>query len=179
MMIRIIIIMIILPLQAAPQPHQPPHPLPGCLRLPCGPSADASWNYFHRGLLVPGWPHVHLVLHFRFLSLPLLRLEIWCSYQLIIFWPFVTFYNTPPGLLCVCLCLSCSILYNSLMLKDFLRWPDLDTCYGECVVVLNYNTGAVDFVFTCIGPITVIICMYCLWWLCLRLVLCGPTLQLS
>ncbi|XP_040913141.1 trace amine-associated receptor 13c-like [Toxotes jaculatrix] len=62
---------------------------------------------------------------------------------------------------CVCLCWFCSVLYNSLILKDFLRKPDsANSCYGECVVVLNYITGSVDFVFTFIGPITVIIVLY-------------------
>ncbi|XP_071338890.1 trace amine-associated receptor 13c-like [Trachinotus anak] len=63
--------------------------------------------------------------------------------------------------ICVCLCWICSVLYNSLILQDFLRQPDSqNSCYGECVVVLNYITGTVDFVFTFIGPITVIIVLY-------------------
>ncbi|XP_049449888.1 trace amine-associated receptor 3-like [Epinephelus fuscoguttatus] len=63
--------------------------------------------------------------------------------------------------ICVCLCWICSVLYNSLILKDFLRQPDSqNSCYGECVVVLNHITGAVDLVFTFIGPITVIIVLY-------------------
>ncbi|XP_059199471.1 trace amine-associated receptor 13c-like [Centropristis striata] len=62
---------------------------------------------------------------------------------------------------CVCLCWICSVLYNCLILKDFLRQPDSqNSCYGECVVVLNHITGAVDFVFTFIGPILVIIVLY-------------------
>ncbi|XP_035532224.1 trace amine-associated receptor 13c-like [Morone saxatilis] len=63
--------------------------------------------------------------------------------------------------ICVCLCWICPIFYNSLILKDFLRQPDSqNSCYGECVVVLNYITGVVDFIFTFIGPITVIIVLY-------------------
>ncbi|KAM9347759.1 trace amine-associated receptor 1-like [Symphorus nematophorus] len=63
--------------------------------------------------------------------------------------------------ICVCLCWVCSVLYNSLILKDFLRHPDSrNSCSGECVVVLNYITGAVDFVCTFIGPITLIIVLY-------------------
>ncbi|XP_070770284.1 trace amine-associated receptor 13c-like [Enoplosus armatus] len=62
---------------------------------------------------------------------------------------------------CVCLCWICSVLYNSLILKDFLRHPaSQNSCYGECVVFLNYITGIVDFVFTFISPITVIIVLY-------------------
>ena len=63
--------------------------------------------------------------------------------------------------ICVCLCWICSVLYNSLILKDFLRHPDSqNSCHGECVVVLNYITGAVDFACTFIGPITLIIVLY-------------------
>ena len=53
-----------LPLQAAPQPHQPPPPLSGCLRFLRGPPHILS-NYTHRWLLVPRWPHVYSVLCFR------------------------------------------------------------------------------------------------------------------
>ncbi|KAM6955002.1 trace amine-associated receptor 13c-like [Lycodopsis pacificus] len=74
-------------------------------------------------------------------------------------------YNTRVTLdktkICVCLCWIYSVLYNSLILMDFLRHPDShNSCYGECVVVLNHITGSVDFVFTFIGPITVIIVLY-------------------
>ncbi|XP_041806710.1 trace amine-associated receptor 13c-like [Chelmon rostratus] len=63
--------------------------------------------------------------------------------------------------ICVCLCWIGSVLYNGINLKDFLRQPDShNSCYGECVVVLNYISGTTDFVFTFIGPITVIIFLY-------------------
>uniref|UniRef100_A0A3B4YTY5 G-protein coupled receptors family 1 profile domain-containing protein n=1 Tax=Seriola lalandi dorsalis TaxID=1841481 RepID=A0A3B4YTY5_SERLL len=39
--------------------------------------------------------------------------------------------------ICVCLCWICSVLYNSLILKDFLRQPfSQNSCYGECILVL-------------------------------------------
>ena len=61
----------------------------------------------------------------------------------------------------VCLCWICSVLYNCLILKNFLTQPDgQNSCYGECVVVLNNITGTVDFVFTFISPITVIVVLY-------------------
>ncbi|KAM7380174.1 hypothetical protein PAMP_003487 [Pampus punctatissimus] len=61
----------------------------------------------------------------------------------------------------VCLSWICSVLYNSLILKNFLTQPDgLNSCYGECVVVLNNITGAVDLFFTFISPITVIVVLY-------------------
>ncbi|XP_029936622.1 trace amine-associated receptor 13c-like [Myripristis murdjan] len=63
--------------------------------------------------------------------------------------------------MCVCLCWICSAFYNSVILKDFIRQPGrYNSCYGECVVVVNYIAGAVDLVLTFIGPITVIIVLY-------------------
>ncbi|XP_053184762.1 trace amine-associated receptor 8a-like [Scomber japonicus] len=63
--------------------------------------------------------------------------------------------------ICVCLCWICSVLYNSLILNHFLTQPDgQNSCYGECVVILNDITGTVDFVFTFISPITVIVILY-------------------
>ncbi|XP_029936819.1 trace amine-associated receptor 13c-like [Myripristis murdjan] len=63
--------------------------------------------------------------------------------------------------ICVCLCWTCSAFYNSVILKDFVRQPGrYNSCYGECVVVINYITGAVDLILTFIGPITVIIVLY-------------------
>lgn len=54
----------------------------------------------------------------------------------------------------VCLCWACSLLYNGLILKDPLRQPDRhNSCYGECLVSINYISGTVDFGFTFIGPL--------------------------
>ncbi|KAL7404284.1 hypothetical protein ABVT39_012501 [Epinephelus coioides] len=61
----------------------------------------------------------------------------------------------------VCLCWACSFLYNGLILKDHLRQPDrYNSCYGECVVVINYISGTVDLVFTFIGPCSIILILY-------------------
>ncbi|XP_028257385.1 trace amine-associated receptor 8b-like [Parambassis ranga] len=61
----------------------------------------------------------------------------------------------------VSLCWVCSLLYNSLILKDHLTQPDKhNSCYGECLVVINYISGAVDLVFTFIGPCSVIVVLY-------------------
>uniref|UniRef100_A0A4W6DDS5 G-protein coupled receptors family 1 profile domain-containing protein n=1 Tax=Lates calcarifer TaxID=8187 RepID=A0A4W6DDS5_LATCA len=65
--------------------------------------------------------------------------------------------------ICVCLCWICSGLYNSLILKDFLRHPDSqNSCYGECVcsVVIYYIETISDLILTFIGPVTVIIVLY-------------------
>ncbi|XP_034003695.1 trace amine-associated receptor 8a-like [Trematomus bernacchii] len=63
--------------------------------------------------------------------------------------------------ICICLCWICSVIYNCLILKDFLRQPDSHkSCHGECVAVIDNITGAVDLVVTFIAPITVIIVLY-------------------
>ncbi|XP_029937220.1 trace amine-associated receptor 13c-like [Myripristis murdjan] len=61
----------------------------------------------------------------------------------------------------VCLCWICSVLCSSLIQKDSLIQPGrYNSCHGDCALVLNYITGAVDLVLTFIGPITVIIVLY-------------------
>ncbi|XP_042339410.1 trace amine-associated receptor 4-like, partial [Plectropomus leopardus] len=61
----------------------------------------------------------------------------------------------------VCLCWICSIFFSCFIIKYSMRRPDSqNSCYGECVVILNHITGAVDLVFTFVGPITVIIVLY-------------------
>ncbi|KAL3996189.1 neprilysin [Sarotherodon galilaeus] len=63
--------------------------------------------------------------------------------------------------LSVTLCWACSLLYNGLILKEHLRQPDRhNTCHGQCLVVINYVSGAIDLVFTFIGPCSVIIILY-------------------
>ncbi|XP_034072227.1 trace amine-associated receptor 13c-like [Gymnodraco acuticeps] len=64
--------------------------------------------------------------------------------------------------ICICLCWIGSVIYNCLILKDFLRQPDSqNSCHGEeCVAVIDNITGAVDLVVTFIAPITVIIVLY-------------------
>ncbi|XP_028993585.1 trace amine-associated receptor 13c-like [Betta splendens] len=62
---------------------------------------------------------------------------------------------------CVCVCWACSVSYNGSILHDFLMHPDAyNSCYGECVNVINVIAGAVDVLLTFIGPITVIIVLY-------------------
>lgn len=63
--------------------------------------------------------------------------------------------------ICVCLSWACSVFYNGVILINFLKHPDrYNSCYGECVVVINFITGAVDVVLTFVGPIAVIIVLY-------------------
>ncbi|XP_078030334.1 trace amine-associated receptor 13c-like [Epinephelus lanceolatus] len=63
--------------------------------------------------------------------------------------------------ICVCLCWGCSVLYDSLILKDNLKQPgSYNSCSGECVIALNYIAGVVDLIMTFICPVTVIITLY-------------------
>ncbi len=63
--------------------------------------------------------------------------------------------------ICVCLSWACSVFYNGVILINFLKYPDrYNSCYGECVVVINFITGAVDVMLTFVGPIAVIIFLY-------------------
>ncbi|XP_030285130.1 trace amine-associated receptor 13c-like [Sparus aurata] len=62
---------------------------------------------------------------------------------------------------CVCLCWACSALYNGLILMDYLEQPErFNSCYGECIVVVDSITGAVDVMLTFVGPIVVIVVLY-------------------
>ncbi|XP_049905439.1 trace amine-associated receptor 13c-like [Epinephelus moara] len=61
----------------------------------------------------------------------------------------------------VSLCWVCSLLYNSLIMMDNLKQPGrYNSCSGQCVIVINYIAGIVDFILTFIGPVTVIIVLY-------------------
>ncbi|XP_034550357.1 trace amine-associated receptor 13c-like [Notolabrus celidotus] len=63
--------------------------------------------------------------------------------------------------LCVCLCWLCSVLYSSVFLKDELSQPGKhNSCYGECVIFVDFIAGTVDLVLTFIAPITAIIVLY-------------------
>ncbi|XP_070832620.1 trace amine-associated receptor 13c-like [Chaetodon trifascialis] len=75
------------------------------------------------------------------------------------------FYSTKVTLkrvkLCICLCWIFSAFHSSWLLRDFLKRPDrYNSCYGECVVLINYVDGVFDFVVTFSGPIIVIIVLY-------------------
>ncbi|XP_039672654.1 trace amine-associated receptor 13c-like [Perca fluviatilis] len=63
--------------------------------------------------------------------------------------------------LCVCLCWLYSVSYCFLFVKDDLTQPGrYNSCYGECVLVVDNVLGAVDVVFSFIVPVTVIIALY-------------------
>ncbi|XP_053296104.1 trace amine-associated receptor 13c-like [Pleuronectes platessa] len=63
--------------------------------------------------------------------------------------------------LSVCLCWMFSTVHSSWILRDFLKEPGrLSSCYGHCVVVVNFAEGLVDLVVTLLGPILVIVVLY-------------------
>ncbi|XP_076581428.1 trace amine-associated receptor 13c-like [Chaetodon auriga] len=62
---------------------------------------------------------------------------------------------------CVSLCWTCSVIYNTIILKDYLSQIHLsNSCYQECKVIITYISGALDLLLTFFGPVTVIIVLY-------------------
>ncbi|XP_054471131.1 trace amine-associated receptor 13c-like [Anoplopoma fimbria] len=62
---------------------------------------------------------------------------------------------------CVCLCWMFSAFFSCLLLKDNFEQPGrYNSCFGECVIVINYIAGRVDLFLSFIGPVTVIIVLY-------------------
>ena len=62
---------------------------------------------------------------------------------------------------CVCLCWICSVIFQSLILKDIMKQPGrYNSCIGECIFFINYIAGLADLTFTFIVPITVIVVLY-------------------
>ncbi|XP_035030930.2 trace amine-associated receptor 8a-like [Hippoglossus stenolepis] len=63
--------------------------------------------------------------------------------------------------LSVCLCWMFSTVHSSWILRDFLKEPGrFNSCYGNCVVVVNFAEGLVDLVVTLLGPILIIAVLY-------------------
>ncbi|XP_028249125.1 trace amine-associated receptor 13c-like [Parambassis ranga] len=63
--------------------------------------------------------------------------------------------------MCISLCWLCVAFYCSIYVKDDLLQKDTHTsCYGECVIVIDYITGIVDFVLVFVASITIIIVLY-------------------
>ncbi|XP_031162445.2 trace amine-associated receptor 13c-like [Sander lucioperca] len=63
--------------------------------------------------------------------------------------------------LCVCLCWLYSVSYNFLYLKDNLTQPGrYNSCYGECVIVIDNISVTIDLVLTFIVPVILIIALY-------------------
>lgn len=62
---------------------------------------------------------------------------------------------------CVTVCWALSVFYNGVILRDFLKHPELhNPCYGECIVVIDSTTGAIDVMLTFVCPVAIIIVLY-------------------
>ncbi|XP_040004668.1 trace amine-associated receptor 13c-like [Xiphias gladius] len=62
---------------------------------------------------------------------------------------------------CVCLCWIFSLSFVSVQMKDNLKQPGRhNSCFGECVIVVNSIAGLADLILTFIIPISVIIVLY-------------------
>ncbi|XP_031156182.1 trace amine-associated receptor 13c-like [Sander lucioperca] len=62
---------------------------------------------------------------------------------------------------CVCLCWICSVIFQSLVLKDTLKQPGrYNSCFGECNNFVNFIAGIADVIFSFIAPVTVIVVLY-------------------
>ncbi|XP_020775896.2 trace amine-associated receptor 13c-like [Boleophthalmus pectinirostris] len=74
---------------------------------------------------------------------------------------YYTEVTTEKTKLCVLLCWSLSILYRIVVMHDPLEHPGMsNSCAGECVVIINNISGAIDLVCTFIIPILIIIILY-------------------
>ncbi|KAM9710631.1 trace amine-associated receptor 13c-like [Menidia menidia] len=63
--------------------------------------------------------------------------------------------------ICVCVCWICSVVFQTLVLKDILKQPDnYDFCIGQCAYVITYLAGYIDLTFSFLVPITVIVVLY-------------------
>ncbi|KAM9850632.1 LOW QUALITY PROTEIN: trace amine-associated receptor 1-like [Aulostomus maculatus] len=61
---------------------------------------------------------------------------------------------------CVCLCWLCSVLYGCVIVKDLTHPDNYNSCYGECVLIIDNIAGVVDLVVTFILLLTLIITLY-------------------
>ncbi|CAL8309235.1 unnamed protein product [Merluccius merluccius] len=61
----------------------------------------------------------------------------------------------------VCLCWAGAILHNCSILRENLREPGRDSsCRGDCLVVVDVVSGAVDLLVTFLAPVSVVVALY-------------------
>ncbi|XP_042351140.1 trace amine-associated receptor 8a-like [Plectropomus leopardus] len=75
------------------------------------------------------------------------------------------FYSTKVTLrrvqFCICVCWIFSAVHSSWIMRDLLKQPGrYNSCYGECVMVINYIEGAVDLCVSFFAPILVVVVLY-------------------
>ncbi|XP_017276625.1 trace amine-associated receptor 13c-like [Kryptolebias marmoratus] len=63
--------------------------------------------------------------------------------------------------ICVCLCWVWSTLFQSLnLMENFYEPGKYNSCFGECVIIINYISAFADLILSFIVPITVIVVLY-------------------
>ncbi|KAK2840293.1 hypothetical protein Q5P01_014033 [Channa striata] len=63
--------------------------------------------------------------------------------------------------ICVCLCWICSVIFQTLILRDVLIQPGMhNSCFGDCMFFINQTAGLADLTFSFIVPITIIVLLY-------------------
>ncbi|XP_068185917.1 trace amine-associated receptor 13c-like [Antennarius striatus] len=63
--------------------------------------------------------------------------------------------------ICICLCWIFCVLVHSLILKDNLKQPGgYNTCVGQCVINVNYDSGLADMILSFIIPVSIIVVLY-------------------
>ncbi|XP_015246192.1 PREDICTED: trace amine-associated receptor 13c-like [Cyprinodon variegatus] len=63
--------------------------------------------------------------------------------------------------ICVSLCWTWSMVFQSLNLMDNFKQPGMyNSCLGECLIVINYISGMADLILSFIVPIIIIVVLY-------------------
>ncbi|XP_029967809.1 trace amine-associated receptor 8a-like [Salarias fasciatus] len=62
---------------------------------------------------------------------------------------------------CISVCWVSSVVFQCLVLRDNIKQPGrYNTCYGECIVVVDYVAGIADLLFSFVFPVIVIVVLY-------------------
>ncbi|KAG7503192.1 trace amine-associated receptor 13c-like [Solea senegalensis] len=63
--------------------------------------------------------------------------------------------------MCVCACWGCATLCHCVLLRHNLKQPgSLNSCIGECVILINNISTVIDMTVSFIGPVIVVVVLY-------------------
>ncbi|KAG7503190.1 trace amine-associated receptor 13c-like [Solea senegalensis] len=63
--------------------------------------------------------------------------------------------------MCVCACWGCATLCHCVLLRHNLKQPgSLNSCIGECVILINNISAVIDMTVSFIGPVIVVVILY-------------------
>ncbi|XP_049584320.1 trace amine-associated receptor 13c-like [Syngnathus scovelli] len=63
--------------------------------------------------------------------------------------------------LCVCVCWFCSLLVSGVLMREDLAHPGKHaSCYGQCLIHLDYEAGVFDLLVTFVLPLSTIVVLY-------------------